>query len=66
MIEIVDNILQDLENGKHVAGVCLDLNKAFDTVNHDILLSKLNHNSIRGQRLKWFESHLSNRKHLTS
>ena len=65
LTEIVDNILQDLENGKHVAGVYLDLSKAFDTVDHDILLSKLRHNGIRGQGLKWFESYLSNRKQFT-
>ncbi len=34
LTEIVDNILKDLENGKYVAGIYLDLSKAFDTVDH--------------------------------
>ena len=41
LIEITDNILQDLENWKFVCGIYLDLSKAFDTVDHTILLSKL-------------------------
>ena len=36
-----------LDNGNFACGVLIDLQKAFDTVNHDILLSKLNHYSIR-------------------
>ena len=37
-----------LDNGNFACGVFIDLQKAFDTVSHDILLSKLNHYSIRG------------------
>lgn len=43
----------------------MDLQKAFDTVNHPILLNKLYHYGIRGQPLKWFENYLSNRKQYT-
>ena len=43
-------------------GLFLDFAKAFDTVNHDILLSKLNHYGIRGTVLQWFQSYLSSRK----
>ena len=43
-------------------GIFVDLAKAFDTVNHKILINKLNHYGIRGTSLKWFESYLNNRQ----
>jgi hypothetical protein len=65
LIEITDNILEDLQSGKYVAGIYLDLSKAFDTVDHKILLHKLYHYGIRGNALDWFTSYLLNRQQFT-
>ena len=49
------------DNKQITCGLFLDFSKAFDTVNHDILLSKLYTYGIRGTPFKWFKSYLSNR-----
>lgn len=65
VIEIVDNIIHELEEGNMVAGIYLDLSKAFDTVDHKILRHKLEHYGIRGPPLKWVENYLKDRKQYT-
>ena len=62
LIEIVDQIRTAIENKKVVCGIFADLSKAFDTVDHRILLKKLNHYGIRGIANNLIKSYLSNRK----
>lgn len=54
-----------MDLGKYVGTVFVDLKKAFDTVDHNILLQKLNHYGVQELDLQWFESYLSNRKQFT-
>ena len=61
LLSLVDNLTQALENGEHVVGVYLDFSKAFDTVDHMILLKKLYHYGVRGCAHDWFTSYLSKR-----
>ena len=62
LVTIVDRISEALDKGKCVIGIFLDFSKAFDTVDHKILLSKLNHYGIRGIALDWFRSYLKTRQ----
>lgn len=65
LIDVVDNIYENLDTNQTVVGIYLDLTKAFDTVNHDILLYKLQNYGIRGMAYQWFRSYLSNRQQYT-
>ena len=60
--QAVSSIVKGLENRQHVACVLLDLSKALDTIDHKILIEKLELYGIRGRALQWFESYLTNRK----
>ena len=61
VMDLHSKIVEAIENKKIACGVFLDFAKAFDTVNHDILLGKLEHYGIRGLSNKWFQSYLTNR-----
>ena len=61
-----DSILDNADNGLITASVFLDLNKAFDAVDHNILLRKLKLIGLDSKSLNWFESYLSNRLQKTS
>lgn len=61
IMQAYDRIVTSLDNKSHTLGIFLDLSKAFDTINHDILLSKLTHYGIRGEAFDWFRNYLTNR-----
>ena len=65
LIEIIDNIKKSIDNNEYTIGIFLDLCKAFDTVDHTILLKKLQFYGIRGVALSLLSSYLSNRKQYT-
>ena len=59
--QVLGNIIKGLENNFYSVCVLLDLSKAFDTIEHEILLNKLDLYGIRGTALAWFRSYLENR-----
>ena len=62
LIELINSINDSFNQNKYTLGVFIDLSKAFDTVDHNILLKKLSLYGIKNNSLKWFSSYLSNRK----
>ena len=65
MSQLCDSIIENLEKKSTTCAIFLDLAKVFDTVNHQILLSKLYAYGIRGIPFKLMQSYLSNRKQCT-
>ena len=62
ILELVDELRQSFNENKFTVVVFIDLSKAFDTIDHEILLHKLKHYGVNGNILKWFSNYLSNRK----
>ena len=62
LIKLIDSIYDSFNQDKYTLWLFVDLSKAFDTADHNILIDKLNSYGIKNNSLKWFSSYLSNRK----
>ena len=66
LTNLTEMIRKALDEGKLACRVFIDLQKAFDTVDHDILLSKINHYDIRAASYQWFKSYVTGRQQYTT
>ena len=62
IFNIIDKVQLAIDQGDVSCGIFVDLNKAFDTVDHAILIAKLDFYSIKGIAKDWFISYLTNRQ----
>ena len=61
LINLSNALMKSIDEGKITLGIFIDFQKAFDTINHIILIRKLAHYGVCGVVLKWFQSYLNNR-----
>ena len=66
LISLAETIRKYLDEGKFACRIFVDLQKAFDSVEYDTLLTKLEHYGVRGLANDWFKSYLSDRKQFVS
>ena len=62
LIHLIETIKEPLDQGKYGMRYFFDLQKAFDTVDHNILMGKLKHYGIEGEAYSWFELYFQGRK----
>ena len=62
LLNMTEEIKKQIDRGNIGCGVFIDFQKAFDTVDHNILIEKLNHYGVRDLQNEWFKSYLINRK----
>ena len=66
IVSLVEKINKAISSDKYMIGVFLDFRKAYDTVNHSILIKKLYKCGARGHTLNWFKSYLTDRQQFVS
>ena len=66
LLSMCQQIRETIDKGNLAVGVFVDFQKAFDTVNHEILLRKLEHYGIRGVPNQWFSSYLNKKQQCVS
>ena len=66
LLDLTEDIRKALDGNSFAVGIFIDLQKAFDTVDHKILLHKLGYYGIRGSANEWFRSYLTDRKQYVS
>ena len=66
LTRFADEVLLHMESGELCGAVLFDLTKAFDTVDHDVLRSKVSAIGVSSSTLQWFKSYLSRRRQRTS
>ena len=62
ILDLIEELTSALDDNKYTIGVFIDLRKAFDTIDHGLLLKKMEHLGIRGVVNNWLSSYLNNRK----
>ena len=65
LVKVLDDWMMAMDRGEYTGAIFVDLKKAFDTVDHKVLLKKLFDIGVRGLTLKWFENYLINRRIVT-
>ena len=66
ILDLYTKLVENIEGKRFSCCIFLDFSKAFDTVNHNVLLDKLEHYGIRGIAHAWFKSYLTERKQAVS
>ena len=61
IFNLTESVLKEMEKGNFCIGLFMDLSKAFDTIDHHILLNKLEYYGVRGIALQWFSIHMMHR-----
>ena len=62
LYSLIKKVIENLEAGKHCKLICIDFSKCFDTVNHSILIKKLQQIGLGPKAINWFKSYLYKRK----